>query len=70
MKPLLIASCLVVGCARVPQPTPPSQPGRQMAALFSDSTTYRAQCKEADTLPKLTAIPQKCTLRDQRVKIR
>jgi hypothetical protein len=41
-----------------------------MAGLFIDSSTYRAQCKEADTLPKLTTIPQECTLRDQRVKIR
>ena len=70
MKPLLIAFCLVVGCVRVPQPAPPSQSGRQTAALFTDSSIYRAQCKEADTIPKLTAIPQKCTLRDQSVKIR
>jgi hypothetical protein len=25
---------------------------RQTAALFIDSSTYRAQCKEADTQPK------------------
>lgn len=43
---------------------------RQTAALFIDSSTYRAQCKEADARPKLTTIPQKCTLRDQRVKNR
>lgn len=35
---------------------------RQTAALFIDSRTYRAQCEEADTLPKLTTIPQKCAL--------
>lgn len=53
-----------------PQIAPPSQTGRQPAALFTDSSIYRAQCKEADTLPTLTTIPQKCTPRDQRVKIR
>jgi hypothetical protein len=70
MKPLLTALCLVVGCAPVPRARPPSQIGQQTAALFTDSSVYRAQCQEADTLPRLTAIPQKCTLRDQRVKIR
>lgn len=70
MKPLLIAFCLVAGCTSAPQVAPPSQTGRQTAALFTDSSIYRAQCKEADTLPKLTTIPRSCTLRDQRVKIR
>jgi hypothetical protein len=70
MKPLLIAFCLLVGCAPPHQAVPHSQPGRQSAALFTDSSIYRAQCKEADTLPTLRSIPQKCTLRDQRVMIR
>jgi hypothetical protein len=70
MKPLLIAFCLVAGCTPTPQVVPPSQTGRQTAALFTDSSIYRAQCKEADTLPKLTTIPHKCTLRDQRIEIR
>ena len=70
MKPFVIALCLLVGCAPVPRPAPPSQTGQQTAALFTDSSIYRAQCKEADTLSTLTTIPQKCTLRDQRVKIR
>ena len=70
MKPLLIVSCFVAGCTSPPQVVPPSPTVRQTAALFTDSTTYRAQCKEADALPRLTTIPQKCTLRDQGVKIR
>lgn len=37
--------------------------------VFTDSTAYRAQCKEADSLVKLTPIPRKCTPRDQRAKI-
>jgi hypothetical protein len=38
--------------------------------MFTDSSTYRARCREADTLRTLTVIPQKCTPRDQRVEIR
>jgi hypothetical protein len=70
MKARLIVFCFVAGCTSPPRVVPLSQTGRQTAGLFSDSSTYRAQCKEADTLPKLTTIPQKCTLRDQRVKFR
>ena len=70
MKPFLILFCFVAGCTSPPQVVPPSHTGQQTAALFTDSSIYRAQCKEADTLPRLTTIPQKCTLRDQRVKIR
>jgi hypothetical protein len=70
MRPLLIVFCLVTGCRSAPQVVPTSQTGRQTAALFTDSSIYRAQCKEADTLPKLTTIPRKCTLRDQRAEIK
>jgi len=57
-------ACLLAHCAFA------QVPGRQTTALFTDSSIYRAQCKEADTLPTLRSIPQKCTLRDQRVMIR
>ncbi|HEY8850537.1 MAG TPA: hypothetical protein VIM36_00035 [Gemmatimonadaceae bacterium] len=40
------------------------------STVFTDSAIYRARCKEADSLPKLAVIPQKCTPRDQRVEIR
>lgn len=36
--------------------------------IFTDSAMYRAQCKQADTIAKLSPIPRTCTLRDQRVK--
>jgi hypothetical protein len=42
----------------------------RVSTVFTDSAIYRAQCKEADSLANLTAIPQKCTPRDQRVIIR
>lgn len=70
MKALLLALCFVAGCTSAPRVVPASQTVRQTARLFTDSTVYRAQCKESDILPKLTAIPRKCTLRDQRVQIR
>lgn len=70
MKRTLIVLCVLAGCTSPPQVVPPSHTGRQTAALFSDSSVYRAQCKEADTLPKLTVIPLKCTPRDQREVIR
>jgi hypothetical protein len=38
--------------------------------VFTDSSIYRAQCKEADTLATLRVIPKKCTPRDQRREIR
>lgn len=68
MKPLLIL-VLVVGCTPPPPATRSPATPHQTAALFTDSTIYRAQCKEADTLRSLTNIPRKCTLRDQRVRI-
>jgi hypothetical protein len=40
------------------------------SSVFTDSALYRAKCKEADKIVKLTEIPQKCTPRDQRVEIR
>lgn len=70
MNPFLIVVCFLAGCTSPPQVVPLSHTLRQTGALFTDSSIYRAQCKEADTLPRLTTIPQKCTLRDQREKVR
>ena len=70
MKYVAICFCFVLGCqprARTAA-TPPSS--MRVATVFTDSSIYRARCKEADTLAKLTVIPQKCTPRDQRVEVR
>lgn len=37
--------------------------------IFTDSAMYRAQCKQADTIAKLSPIPRTCTSRDQRAKL-
>jgi len=47
---------------------PPTDIRRE--TMFTDSTIYRARCKEADTIQKLAPIPRACTLRDQRLEIR
>jgi hypothetical protein len=66
---LLLVPLFIVACVSVPHAARVQQSGQQSSALFTDSTVYRAQCKESDTLPTLARIPQKCTLRDQRLKI-
>ena len=66
---LLLALVLLAGCTGIPRVPPSPTTVRQRTGLFTDSTVYRAQCKEADTLRSLTRIPQKCTLRDQRERI-
>jgi hypothetical protein len=69
MRSIYVGACLVLACrpeaarsARFPAPT-------SVRTVFTDSTIYRAQCKEADSLKNLNPIPRKCTPRDQRVKI-
>ena len=70
MRYVAIGFCFLVACQQQTKMavTPPST--MRPSTLFTDSAIYRAQCKEADTIPKLTVIPQKCTPRDQRVIIR
>jgi len=70
MRYVAFGFCLMVGCqpATKTAAVPPSNV--RAARLFTDSSIYRAQCKEADSLPTLTVIPQKCTPRDQRLIIR
>jgi len=70
MRYIAIGFCLLLACQQPTRTavTPPS--AMRASTMFTDSAIYRAQCKEADTLPRLTVIPQKCTPRDQRVIIR
>jgi hypothetical protein len=70
MRYVAIGFCFLLACQQ-PKRTAVTPPSRVRArTVFTDSAIYRAQCKEADTLPKLIMIPQKCTPRDQRVIIR
>jgi hypothetical protein len=70
MRYLPIGFCFLLACQQ-PARTAVARPTAVRAStVFTDSAFYRAQCKEADTLPTLTVIPQKCTPRDQRVIIR
>jgi hypothetical protein len=69
MRFIFVGVWLLLGCrpetarsAKFPAPT-------GARTVFTDSAIYRAQCKEADSLKKLSPIPRKCTPRDQRVKI-
>jgi hypothetical protein len=69
MRFICVGACLLLGCrteavrsTRFPAPT-------NARTVFTDSTIYRVQCKEADSLKSLDPIPRKCTPRDQRVKI-
>jgi hypothetical protein len=72
MRYVAIVFCFLLGCQQPPPPRTAAAPPLNMHAstVFTDSAIYRTQCKEADTLAKLTVIPQKCTPRDQRVIIR
>jgi beta-lactamase regulating signal transducer with metallopeptidase domain len=52
------------------RPVTPHKSAMNGRTIFTDSAIYRAQCKQADTIAKLTPIPRTCTLRDQRVEVR
>jgi hypothetical protein len=60
----------MLGCQPSTKTAAASPSSVRASTVFNDSSIYRARCKEADTLPRLTVIPQKCTPRDQRVDIR
>jgi hypothetical protein len=70
MRYVAIGICFILGC----QPSANTAAKRSTivaaSTVFTDSALYRARCKEADSLGKLSVIPQKCTPRDQRVEIR
>jgi hypothetical protein len=70
MRYVAIGFCFILGCQ--PSTNTGAKRSTTMTAstIFTDSTIYRARCKEADSLSKLTVIPQKCTPRDQRLEIR
>ncbi len=70
MRFICFGACLLLGCRTEPAPSrnfPAPMNGR---TVFTDSAMYRALCKEADLLNKLSPIPRKCSPRDQRVEIR
>jgi len=70
MRCIAIGLCFMLGCQPSAK-TAAAPPSRTLAStVFTDSSLYRARCKEADTLPRLKVIPQQCTPRDQRVDIR
>ena len=69
MRYIAISFCFLLGCQQSTK-TAALPSTMRASTVFTDSAIYRAQCKEADTLPKLTVIPQMCTPRDQRVIIR
>ena len=70
MRYVAIGFCFILGCQPSGNPAPKRSTPMIASTVFNDSAIYRARCKEADSLPKLAVIPQKCTPRDQRVEIR
>ncbi len=70
MRYVAIGFCFMLGCQPSGKTATRSPSIMRSSTVFNDSAIYRARCKEADTLAKLTIIPQKCTPRDQRVEIR
>jgi hypothetical protein len=70
MRYVAIGFCFMLACQPPAKSaaTPPTQ--TFASTVFTDSSMYRARCKEADTLRTLRVIPQQCTPRDQRVEIR
>ena len=70
MRSIAIGFCFMLGCQQSTKTAAAPPSSMRAATVFTDSSIYRARCKEADTLAKLTVIPQKCTPRDQRVDIR
>jgi hypothetical protein len=69
MKFTCMAACLLLACR--PEAVRSKEfPGpASTRTVFTDSTIFRAQCKEADSLKTLSPIPRNCTPRDQRLKI-
>ena len=70
MRSVAIGVCFILGCQPSANTAAKQSATINASTVFTDSAIYRARCKEADSLPKLTVIPQKCTPRDQRVEIR
>lgn len=70
MRYVAIGFCFILGCQPSASTVAKRSTTMTASTVFTDSAIYRARCKEADSLPKLAVIPQKCTPRDQRVEIR
>lgn len=70
MRYIVISFCFIVGCQPSGNTRLKSSTSMRASTLFTDSTMYRARCKEADSLVSLMVIPAQCTPRDQRVEIR
>jgi len=70
MRYVAIGFCFLLGCHPSANARTKASPTMTASSVFADSALYRARCKEADSLPRLTVIPQRCTPRDQRVEIR
>jgi hypothetical protein len=70
MRYISIGFCLLLGCHQPTHTASPPTSSLGSATVFTESTIYRARCKEADALANLTVIPHKCTPRDQRLDIR
>ncbi len=69
MRIICLGACLLLACRPAVRQSAQLRVPPPARTVFTDSTIFRAQCKEADSLKNLTAIPRKCTLRDQRLKI-
>jgi hypothetical protein len=70
MRYVAIVLCFILGCQPSTNTATKRSPTMTARTVFTDSAIYRARCKEADSLPNLAVIPQKCTPRDQRLEIR
>lgn len=70
MRCIAIGFCFMLGCQPSSKSAAVPASNRLASTVFTDSSMYRARCKEADTLRNLRVIPQQCTPRDQRVEIR
>ena len=70
MRYVAVGFCFMLACQPSTKTAAAASSRTLGSTVFTDSSLYRARCKEADTLPKLRVIPQQCTPRDQRVEIR
>ena len=70
MRYVAIGFCFFLGCQPAANTAAKRSATTTASTVFTDLALYRGRCKEADSLPKLAVIPQKCTPRDQRVEIR
>ena len=70
MRYVAIGFCFMLACQPSTKTAAAPLTRTFASTVFTDSSMYRARCKEADTLRALRVIPQQCTPRDQRVEIR